>query len=217
MELENYSDWHCLDCATCDSGQRQSPVNITDVQEGGSRPLTVDYHPIPMTPTDTGSSIRFDDPTRQNCVVYQGARYTLTQFHFHHPGEHHINQKTYAMELHLVHRHAERGFLVVAVMIEAGAQAHPAYANLWRHFPDADADPDNIIDPAALLPPAHTYYAYSGSLTTPPCSENVQWVIMTEPVALSEAQLAAYRAVYTGNNRPLQPLNGRSIFRYTDG
>ena len=216
MKLENYGDWNCINCPDCENGQHQSPVNITDVQASGRRPLTFDYRPLPLTATDTGQNIRFDDRTGQNSVIYEDVRYTLMQFHFHHPGEHQINHQAYAMELHLVHWQAEQGFLVIAVMIERGDTPRPAYAALWVQLPGTDAPSNATLNPADLLPAAHDYYAYYGSLTTQPCSENVQWVIMSEPVTLAAEQLDTYQALYTGNNRPLQPLNGRPIFRYTE-
>ena len=213
MKLENYGQWSCEECPT---GQHQSPVNVVDVQLGEGGTITLDYHPLPLTATDTGRSIQFNDETARNSVTYQGNTYVLKQFHFHLPSEHHINGDPYSMELHLVHWNDDTGFLVVAVMIDTGEIAHPGYATLAAHLPNVAPDEPETLNPLRLLPEDHQgHYSYHGSLTTPPCTENVQWVILTELVMLTQAQLDAFGAYYLGNNRPLQPINERIIHQYT--
>jgi len=214
MKFDNYGHWTCDECPT---GQHQSPINVTGVVEAGTCGLTFNYRTLPLVAIDKGHTIQFDDDTHRDHVVYQGTSYELKQFHFHHPGEHTINGQTFAMELHLVHWHEDEGFLVVAVMITQGEEPNPAYETLCTHLPGgAEADTPDPLSLIALLPEDHhSHFNYGGSLTTPPCSENVYWVILEQPVALSQAQLDAFGALYTGNNRPLQDLNGRVIRHYS--
>lgn len=214
MKLENYGQWTCCDCPT---GQHQSPVNVTGAQAGGACDLRFNYCPVPLAAVDNGHTIQFDDHTHRDHIVYQGAAYTLQQFHFHHPGEHTLNGRAFPMELHLVHWREGAGFLVVAVMMAQGDTPHPAYATLWAHLPgNPQAHQPAPFNPLTLLPPApYRHFSYGGSLTTPPCTENVRWVILEQPVTLSRGQLATFGTYYTGNNRPLQALNGRVIRHYT--
>lgn len=210
MKLENYGKWTCCDCP---DGQKQSPVNVSGSQEGGACEIAFDYRPFPLAAIDTGHSVQFNDDAHRCHIVYQGTDYELQQFHFHYPAEHTINGLAFQMELHLVHWHEDAGYLVVAVMMACGGTAHPGYETLWAHLPGGlDADNHDLFNPLGLLPRNHhSHFTYSGSLTTPPCTENVRWVILEQPVALSQAQLDTFGALYTGNNRPLQNLNGRII------
>jgi len=213
MTLENYGHWDCTTCPQCANGTAQSPVDVRSVREAGTCELTFAYETATPTATDTGKSIQFTTECGGH-VDYAGTPYRLKQFHFHHPGEHKINGRAYAMELHLVHTNAAGHTLVVAVMIECGPHAHPAYAALWRQLPGAAAQPEPVNLRHLLPTNTHDYYAYGGSLTTPPCTENVRWVILTQTVGLSAGQIDQFAAHYSGNNRPLQALNNRQIYHY---
>jgi carbonic anhydrase len=140
--------------------------------------------------------------------------YMLKQFHFHSPSEHTYNGKHAAMEMHMVHADADGNLAVVGVMIEEGAE-NKFFARIWPNIPAAKGGKTPVtgmgFGPADLLPTSRATYRYSGSLTTPPCSENVDWTMMQTPVTASAAQIAAFRNVMYHNNRPTQPLNGRAI------
>jgi carbonic anhydrase len=116
------------------------------------------------------------------------------------------------MEMHLVHQTDDGAFGVVGVMFKVGA-ANGTIQTLWDHMPkhagDHAADEHVMISPITLLPAKQTYYNYSGSFTTPPCTEGVNWMLMTDPITISQDQLEAFTKLYDHNNRPVQPLNGR--------
>jgi carbonic anhydrase len=213
MQLENYGYWNCTNCPKCEEGIAQSPVNVCDVRDAGAGELTFAYETTSPSVTDTGKSIQFS-VTYGGHVTHAGQPFTLQQFHFHCPGEHQINGHAYAMELHLVHTNADGQFLVVAVLIECGPHDHPTYAALWRQFPGSTSPPEAVNLHHLLPTHTHDYYAYGGSLTTPPCTENVQWVILAQTVKLSARQVDQFAAHYSGNNRPLQALNDRRIYHY---
>ena len=152
---------------------------------------------------------------RGSGIVLDGTRYELLQFHFHHGSEHTVGGVRLPMELHLVHR-SERGALaVVGVLLEEGA-ANATLTPIWERFPRranwAAALPE-AFEVAALLPAPRSAWRYRGSLTTPPCTEGVSWIVMTESVTLSAAQIAAFGAIHPRNFRPVQPLNRRTLGR----
>jgi carbonic anhydrase len=142
------------------------------------------------------------------------ASYELVQFHFHSPSEHTVKGEHFAMEMHLVHRSAEGNLAVAGVFIEEG-QHNPAFDPIWSNLPTTKGNEshfqDVIVDLTTLLPTETTTYRYDGSLTTPPCSEGVKWIIATTPIQLSKEQIGAIRKIIHGNNRPVQPLHGRPV------
>ncbi|MBI5345479.1 MAG: carbonic anhydrase family protein, partial [Deltaproteobacteria bacterium] len=151
---------------------------------------------------DKGSSIKVD-----------GMDYELVQFHFHNPSEHTVSGKAFANEMHLVHRNAKGGLAVVGVLIEAGKEA-ASFKDIWANLPGKADEKRSLhvtINADELLPKARTFYRYTGSLTTPPCSEGVTWLVLKTPVQMSEAQLKAFNDIFKVNNRPVQPVNDRQI------
>ena len=195
----------------CRSGARQSPIDIHDVVEADLAPLTFDYpasaarvlnngHTIEVTPSNTGR------------VTLASGNYSLVQFHFHSSSEEKIRGKAYPLVAHLVHRNSSGELAVIALLFEVGAQ-NPALAPLLAAMRDEAGASQNLdhLNLAHLLPAKRDYFAYIGSLTTPPCSEGVRWHVLTTPVSLSETQLNAFRALYPMNARPVQPLNGRTV------
>ncbi len=143
-------------------------------------------------------------------IGVDGTRYDLIQFHFHTPSEHTIDGEHAAAELHLVHQD-DGNLAVVGVLVEEGA-ASEAVAPVLEDPPDAEGEqrePETPVDAAGLLPEGHATFRYDGSLTTPPCSEGVRWMVMTEPVTWSAEQLTAFTDLYDGSNRPTQPLHDR--------
>jgi carbonic anhydrase len=151
---------------------------------------------------DTGSYIELN-----------GDRYDLVQFHFHAPSEHSINGRLAEAELHLVHKSAAGNLAVVGILIEAGAE-NPAFRSTWDNLPAEKGQVQQLsveVDATGMLPANQETYRYTGSLTTPPCTEGVKWFVMTEAIKMSDTQLAAFTKIFEGNNRPVQPLNGRTL------
>ena len=146
--------------------------------------------------------------------VWGRVRYDLVQFHYHSPSEHVVDGKSFAAELHLVHSGAEGRLAVVGILLAEGSQ-HEAYEPFVQNLPVAKGDVRNTgatIDAADLLPGTQTTFRYGGSLTTPPCTEDVRWLVMTIAVEMSSEQVKALGSLFEeGNNRPVQPLNDRSL------
>ena len=119
------------------------------------------------------------------------------------------------MSAHLVHQAKDGRLAVVAVLIEAGKKPHPLIRTVWNHLPLEKEKPvtrsDVRIDPAQLLPSRRAYYTFMGSLTTPPCSEGVLWLVLKTAIQLSSEQLSGFATLYKNNARPVQPINGRTI------
>jgi carbonic anhydrase len=138
--------------------------------------------------------------------------YALLQFHFHTPSEETIAGMAMPMVAHLVHKSVEGQLAVVAVLFKEGTE-NPALANVFVALPAEGGTHrlTNRFDPSRILPDKRGYYAFEGSLTTPPCSENVRWQVLKEPLEVSGEQLAAFRKLYPMNARPTQPLNGREV------
>jgi carbonic anhydrase len=205
--------WGALskDFAECSVGRKQSPINITKPVEEDLRNIVFNYRPARVSVENTGHSIQVNY-SPGNSIEVNGSKYELVQFHFHAPSEHTLNGKHTGAELHLVHRNAAGQLAVVGVFINTGSE-NRALKPVWDHLPTraGTAKLDEPVNPESLLPIRRTTYRYEGSLTTPPCSEGVAWLVMTEPIQLSEKQLAAFDQLFKGNNRPVQPLNGRTL------
>jgi carbonic anhydrase len=152
---------------------------------------------------DPGSYIELDN-----------TRYDLIQFHYHAPSEHTIDGESFPAELHLVHRSADSTLAVVGILLKEGTE-NAAYQPFIGNLPTEKTDPKNVgvtINAIDLLPSIGTTFRYNGSLTTPPCTEGVSWLLMTIPVGLSAQQLAALDSLFEGgNNRPVQPLHDRPL------
>jgi carbonic anhydrase len=198
--------------ALCAKGSRQSPIDL----QGGIRvqldPIAFDYKPAPYRVIDNGHTIEVEVPPG-SAIEVLGRRYELQQFHFHRPSEARVDGRRFDMEVHLVHRDAEGHLAVVAVLLERGA-AQGVVQAVWNHLPLEKGDAVNVrapLDPSALLPDERGYYTYMGSLTTPPCSENVLWMVMKNPVGVSPDQLGIFARLYPMNARPVQASSGRLI------
>ena len=200
--------------AVCASGTRQSPLDLAGATVSDLSHLAFDYTPSPITIFNNGHTVQVDYAPGSALVV-DGVRYDLLQFHFHHASEHAVNGVRFPLEMHLVHRNATGALAVVGVFFEAGG-VNAALETLWSHLP-SEAGPRTVVagevDAAALLPERRTSWRYVGSLTTPPCTEGVAWIVMTDPVALSSEQIEAFRAIFPDNARPMQALNGRVLRR----
>lgn len=195
----------------CGSGTVQSPINIKSVNVA---PIVFDYQQVPLTVVNNGHTIQVNYPTGSTIKI--GAQeFELLQFHFHTPSENRLAGKAFEMEMHLVHKDAQDQLSVVGVFFEKGAE-NSALKLILDHLPKVENKPETFantqISAADLLPVNQAYSGFEGSLTTPPCSESVEWRVMRTPLQLSEAQLATFRALFHNNNaRPIQALNGREV------
>ena len=200
---------------TCQNGMNQSPINIDTTFKTLLSPLDTHYIDGPITLINNGHTIQAGlKTTTADTVTIDGTPFTLQQFHFHAPSENTVHGKHYAMEMHLVHKSAQGAVAVVAVMFDQGAE-NSELNKLWATMPEKADQTAKIVtqmDLNALLPADKTYWRFSGSLTTPPCSEGVTWIVLKHPLTLSSAQLAKFsHAMHHDNNRPIQPLNGRVV------
>lgn len=197
----------------CESGRRQSPIDITATQKRPLPALVFDYATAPLKIADDGHTVRVRFG-KGSVLRIGGERYSLQQFHFHTPAGDKVGGEEFPMVAHLLHKSASGQLLAVAVLFRTGAE-NPLLARLLPRIPaHADGDhlvPGSTVDPRELLPAARGYYRYSGSVTAPPCTEGVDWIVLKQPIALSAAQLASYRQRFADNARAVQPLNGRVV------
>jgi carbonic anhydrase len=196
----------------CAKGQRQSPIDIRDGIALDLEPLQIDYKPSGFGVIDTGHTVQVN-LAPGNAIEVNGRRYALQQFHFHRPSEARINGRQFEMDVQLVHRDAEGRTAVLAVLLERGS-AQPLLQTVWNHLPLEKQEENaarTLIDPAQLLPSDGRYYTFMGSLTTPPCSEGVLWLVMQQPLQVSAQQIDIFARLYPMNARPIQRAAGRMI------
>jgi carbonic anhydrase len=197
----------------CDSGQRQSPIDITVTRRQALPALQFDYHAAPLKIANDGHTarVRFG---RGNQLRIGNQRYALQQFHFHTPGGEKLAGQEFPMGAHLLHKGMDGQLLAVVVLFRLGAE-NPLLSELLPLIPDrADGDhalSRRTVNASALLPAERGYYRYSGSLTSPPCTEGVDWIVLKQPLELSAEQLARYRRRFADNARPVQPLHQRVV------
>lgn len=198
--------------SACAVGQRQSPIDIRDGVALDLDPVRFDYKPGGFSIIDTGHTVQVN-VAPGNAIEVGGRRYALQQFHFHRPSEERIDGRQFDMDVHLVHKDAEGRLAVVAVLLQRGA-AQPLLQTLWNHLPlekQEEIAVPTAIDLNQLLPADRRYYTYMGSLTTPPCSEGVLWLVMQQPLAVSARQIDIFSRLYPMNARPMQRAAGRLI------
>lgn len=208
------SHWAELDpkFESCGKGGAQSPIDIRNAVKADLPALNVAYTAAEPTFVNNGHTIQINLPPGQKMTVGD-KQYELLQFHFHTPSEEAINGKRTAMVAHFVHKDAEGRLGVIAVLIQPG-KTNAAFAPVFAHLPreGEKITVDNLkLDLPALLPADKGYYSFAGSLTTPPCSEGVSWMVLKNPIQLGAEQIKAFRQVFNANARPLQATNGRVI------
>lgn len=197
---------------TCARGAHQSPIDIRDAVPSALPALQFSYGRVAPSIVNNGHTIQVNVPAGQGLVV-DGHRYELLQFHFHTPSEELLQGRASEMVAHFVHRDAEGRLAVVAALIQPGAAS--GFDALLSHLPRQSGETVSIdglaLDLAALLPKDLGYYDFEGSLTTPPCSEGVHWMVLRHPVTVTPRAIAEFRGLYAVNARPVQPLNGRVV------
>jgi len=201
----------------CD-GKHQSPVNIIQTETGYNNTLQNQLKIMYNTEThihdviNNGHTIQFDFETGDS-LRYKNQTYHLKQFHFHEPSEHHVDGQAFAMELHLVHQDPHGHVVVVAVLMKLGEE-NMALATFWDQLPsnvETLLTTDVKLNPQHLIPETRHYFAYEGSLTTPPCTEGVHWIVLRDPIHISADQLEQFLAVCGDNARPVQALHNRTL------
>ena len=197
----------------CAEGKRQSPIDIKDTARLQLDGLKFDYKPSPLKIIDDGHTVQVNyAPGSQ--LTLGGEVFELKQFHFHKPAEERINGRTFEFAIHAEHRSKDDRVATLTVLFTIGAE-NPFLQTLWNNLP---LEPDRLMEPPdvkvdlnQLLPKLRNYYTYMGSMTRPPCSEGVQWIVMKTPVPISRSQLGIFAKLYDMNARPIQATNGRLI------
>ena len=203
------------DYALCGTGQLQSPIDIpdADVRKGDIPPLLFNYKPAPLRIIDTGHTIQVNYPPGSFLTV-EGKRYELASIDFHKPSEHKVNGKGHDMAMHLVHKGDNGKLAVVAVFLDPGSD-NEVIKTLWKNIPPTKGKEVVVesaqINALQLLPKNKDYYRLEGSLTTPPCTENVTWLVLKTPTQISGEEIARFGRLYSSNARPVQPRNDRDI------
>jgi carbonic anhydrase len=201
-----------VDWGKCSTGNRQSPIDLRDGIKVDLEQITFDYHQSSFTEVDNGHTIQVTVGTG-NFITVNNQTYELQQFHFHRPSEEKINGKGTEMVMHLVHKSAEGKLAVVAVLLERG-KAHPLIQTVWNNLPLEKLEsvsPTVVLDLMEALPAKRDYFTFMGSLSEPPCTEGVLYIVMKQVMQASPAQLALFSRLYPLNARPVQTGNGRVI------
>jgi len=228
---EGPENWGNLskDNMACLKGKSQSPVNINidRAVKAQLNPIEFIYRPSPLSIIDNGHTVMVNYGEGSNLMV-DGRQYRLVQFHFHKPSEEAINGERTDMVAHLVHQHHEGGLAVVAVLMSTtkpvssrkywwgddAIKENALINTLWNNVPLVKGKtemPGVMIDVNQLLPADKNYFTYMGSLTEPPCTENVLWLVLKNPIYVSEEQVKNFDRIYPMNARPLQPKGDRLI------
>jgi carbonic anhydrase len=208
-------NWAKLDPANhdCKYGHKQSPIDIWVRSRSALPHINFNYQNTPLRIIDNGHTIQVNFPSGSWLTVGK-EKFELRQLHFHLPAEERVHGKSYDMTVHLVHESLQAKIAVIAVLLERG-KANSAIETIWDHLPRIKHQEQVISDvtfnPSALLPESAGYFTYLGSLTTPPCTEDVTWLVLKAPVEVSPVQLVAFSRIYPHNARPIQPTGLRAV------
>ena len=210
--------WGEFSNGLCAAGTQQSPINVEMKKvrplKGNASDLKVDYGVTALGVSNNGHTIQAY-VNEGETVIFKGSQYRLVQFHFHTPSEHLINYRPYPMEMHLVNQDKDGRLLVLAVMIKEGKK-NEELAALWEQLPvtqgkEVILDAKTAPNLSMLVPAIGHHLFYQGSLTTPPCTEGVQWVLFEQPIELSKSQVQKFQQLFPENRRPTQPANEREV------
>ncbi|HJQ14512.1 MAG TPA: carbonic anhydrase family protein [Anaerolineales bacterium] len=216
---EGPSHWGELDesYATCRVGKSQSPIDVENPSTQDLANISFHYQPSAVNILNNGHTVQVNYDSG-SYMELEGIRYDVVQFHYHAPSEHTVDGESFPAELHIVHRNADGELAVVGILLREGTE-NAAYQPFISNLPAETTEPKEAgvnINAIDLLPSLGTTFRYKGSLTTPPCTEGVSWLLMTTPVELSAQQLTALDSLFeTGNNRPVQPINDRALVEDT--
>jgi carbonic anhydrase len=204
--------WGALDSGfeTCAAGTAQSPIDLPAAVPALTTSIALSAEPAEGDVFDTGHAVEFESEGEGDTLTFGGTDYSLQQLHAHVPSEHTVNGQPAAAELHLVHADADGDLLVLGVLVTEGAasDAMAAFIEAATHVTDEE---DVALDVSAVLPTSLENYEYTGSLTTPPCTEDVQWVVLGTPISMSAEQIGTLEGAHSHNARPTQPLGDRTV------
>jgi carbonic anhydrase len=209
--------WSKLDpeYTICGMGRNQSPIDLTEFVEADLGPLNLSYKPGAADIVNNGHSVQIGYAPGSSLTV-DGHAFELKQFHFHAPSENHINGKSFPLEAHLVHEDEAGNLAVLAVLYREGS-ANPLISGLWGAVPAGEGETASLpagLNVTELLPEDRDYYRFNGSLTTPPCSEGVWWLVMKDQPTVSKGQIEQFsKTLGFANNRPIQPAYGRPVLQ----
>jgi len=197
----------------CRDGKEQSPINISGAKTANLPAIQFDYKPGSLEILNNGYTIQVNHAAGSSITVGE-EKYELLQFHFHTPSENTVDGKSFPMEMHLVHKNAKGQLAVVGVFSKEGAK-NTVLSKAWEHTPRQAGDKEKVasvsINAADLLPVDRSYYSFKGSLTTPPCSEGVKWMVLKMPTEVSREQIEQFIKVMGNNARPVQPMHMRTL------
>ncbi len=210
------------DYRKCGLGQKQSPINIDTQNVVGTKwygALRFRYGSPDLILKNTGREIEITFSDASNKLVIANQEYELKEVHFHTPSEHTVDFQTYPVEIHLVHEQVRNSFTKRVVV---GLFINPGKANSFLNLITSNlinqigcqrnVDNKDEVSVDNLLPKTRDFYYYSGSLTTPPCTENVHWIVFKEPVEASALQISQLSSVFPFfNTRPIQRSNNRLV------
>ncbi|WP_110928002.1 carbonic anhydrase [Bacillus massiliglaciei] len=214
-------NWGSLneDFLACEKGSAQSPVNIESAkagESGGTNEIQMNYQASEYSLLHTGHTIQLNPKSGENTLEVDDSTYQLVQFHFHTPSEHQFDGEHHEMELHLVHENEEGQLAVAGIMIEEGEE-NEQLASVWNSLPEKQSaeemDVKSKIDAGELLPEEEQVVRYDGSLTTPPCTEEVKWMVFEDPINMSKEQIDSFQDLFPNNSRPVQPVNERELLK----
>ena len=197
---------------TCQTGVNQSPIDITGAIESTLSPIVFNYAQAGKNIVNNGHTVQVNFDGKQSIEI-EGKIFNLLQLHFHAPSKNLIAGHSFPLEMHLVHSDKNGNLAVVGVMLKEG-KTNLELAKIWSKMPKSgEVDLGSKIDLTNLLPKEQAYYRFNGSLTTPPCTEGVTWFVMKNPITISSQQLAQFKSLYEGNNRPVQTINARPVLK----
>jgi carbonic anhydrase len=195
--------------AACATGKQQSPIDLASPKLVSLPPLTVDESATTFTLENNGHTVQAR-PARPGTVTVGGVSYALEQFHAHHPSEHTVSGERFPLELHLVHKDPAGKALVLGILVREGP-SNEALEPLWSKLPGSGVATVGEVSLAGVIPSDRRYQTYRGSLTTPPCTEGLTWVVLREAITMSSAQIDAFARLFPDNSRPVQPLGDRTL------
>jgi len=208
-------NWGKLDSAfaTCATGFNQSPINIENTIHASLKPVR-GIHKFPAKEViNNGHTVQVNFKTG-NMLVLDSAAYQLKEMHFHAPSENTINKKSFPLEAQLIHVDNKGNLTIISVMFKEG-NSNAALDKLWLQLSNKNTEPAPVktrVIPSELMPENRSYYRFSGSLTKPPCTEGVRWIVLKTPMTASKTQIETFEAaIKHKNNRPIQAINGRVV------
>ncbi len=213
------SNWGALseDFALCQSGERQSPIDISKAKRMAYEPLSFHYRSAPLDLIFDGRVMR-GHYAAGSYLLTGGHRYDLKAFELHVPSEHRIQGRQADMEMQLVHQDDQGRTAIVAVLMRAGRSHNSMLRRIWDHLPKQSGQQTYLrqagINPVFLLPARRDYFAYSGSLTVPPCTEEIDWFVLKEPLEVRVDYIHRMQAIVGRNARPLQGVDGRAVLGF---